>query len=159
MKKIVLLILSAIITMGLTACSTKEEKSDNVQIPNPFIACDTINEAAEKVGFDISVPDSMEGYEERQIFVTEDGMIEIIYQDSESKIQIRKMAGSEDISGDYNQYKEVKTIMVDDKNVTMKGNDGKISTAIWSKDGYTFSVYSSKALSENDITALVQSIQ
>ena len=119
-----------------------------VQIPSPITEYTSMEEAAAAAGFDMTAPETVDGCTERMIQVfnanTEDAMFEVIYRDggeeSENIIHIRKAPGAEDISGDYNQYAESSTEAVGEAEVTMKGTDGKVCLATWTRDGYTYSI-------------------
>ena len=59
-------------------------------------------------------------------------MIQVIFHDADdNRLFVRKEAGDMDISGDYNIYAEESTVTVGAYSVTLKGNDGMVSTAIW----------------------------
>ena len=105
--------------------------------------CKTLEEATKLAGFPLSVPESIDGYQNRVIEVNpdpENPMIQVLYQNSSSEILIRKAAGSNDISGDYNQYSETEVTSVDGVSVTVKGNEGKRNLATWTRGDYAFSV-------------------
>lgn len=140
-----------------------------VQIPSPITEYTSMEEAAAAAGFDMTAPETIDGYTERVIQVfnanTEDAMFEVIYRDGgeESKniIHIRKAPGTEDISGDYNQYAESSTETVGETEVTMKGADGKVHLATWAKDGYTYSinVYAEAGISSDSMAELVAGVR
>ena len=113
---------------------------DNTQIPNPFVDCDTLADAAALAGFDIIVPDSVDGYEERTVTAVENDMIQVMYLHGDDEICVRKAAGDEDCSGDYNAYSEEKTVTVGDREVTLRGNNGKVMVAVWTEGGYSYSI-------------------
>ena len=128
-----------------TYTDTEGENSAEAQIANPFISCGTIEEAEKLAGFSFSpegVKDAVDSVEREDIRAIKDTMIEIIYFDTagEEVFRIRKGSGSEDISGDYNEYAEQKTSGIGGTEVTMMGDNGRISVAKWTDDGYTFAV-------------------
>lgn len=144
--------------------STAEDSfSENVEIPNPFVDCDSLSEAVNIVGFDVVVPDSIDGYPEkyiRAIATDERKMAEVVYEnDDENEIRIRKALGSEDISGDYNLYDQNNTVMVGELEVVMKGNGDTISLATWTNSDYTYSVYASAGISSEAISDLIAAIR
>lgn len=161
MKKILMMILGAALVLSLAACG--ENTEGRVGMPNPYRDCETLEEAAAAAGFDITVPDAIDGYPEKIIraLVTDDSkMIEVIYEkDEESEIRIRKAAGSEDISGDYNEYEHSNTVMAGESEVTMKGNGDTVSLATWTKGDYTFSLSDSAGMSEEAFSELIMDIQ
>ena len=55
-------------------------------------------------------------------------------------LRIRKAVGTDDISGDYNEYKEENVVKVGELEVTEKGNDGNISVASWTDGTYSYSI-------------------
>ena len=115
---------------------------------NPFADCADLDAAAQMTGFSLSVPSTPDW-----VAVLEDsGMIQADY---ESGMYIRKASGNGDISGDYNEYTQVETV----GGVTIKGENGVFSLAIWKKDGYTYAVGVSEALSQADMLALVAEIR
>jgi len=67
-------------------------------------------------------------------------------------------AGSADISDDYNEYAEVGTIAVGEYEVTLKGDAGAVSTAIWTSGGYSYAVMSDVPMGADAMTALVAQI-
>lgn len=147
---------------------------DNTQIPNPFVDCDTLADAAALAGFDIIVPDSVDGYEERAITAMENDMIQVLYLHGDDQVCIRKAVGEEECSGEYNAYSEEKTVTVGDKEVALRGNNGKVMVAVWSEGGYSYSIgiyaytqhndgvadpESNTGMAEDMITALIAQVQ
>ena len=163
-------------TDGATNTTTEEDLliGDNTQIPNPFTDCDTLADAAALAGFDITVPDSVEGYEERAITVLENEMIQVLYLHGDDQICIRKATGDEECSGDYNVYSEEKTVIAGDREITLRGNNGKVMVAVWTEGSYSYSIgvyaytqhhdsvadpESNSGMTEDAITALVAQVQ
>lgn len=110
-------------------------------IPNPFIDCATMADAQKTAGFTITVPAKMpEGYVQDLIQAVKNEMVQVFYKNGEEEILIRKAKGSEDISGDYNEYKENNTITVGNLKVFTRGNDGKVNTTTWVDGEYTYSI-------------------
>ena len=170
MKKIIALTLCASMAFSFAACGndnntsnqTQSSSSDSLQIPNPLKECKTLEEATKLAGFPLSVPESIDGYQNRVIEVNpdpENPMIQVLSQNSSSEILIRKAAGSNDISGDYNQYSETEVTSVDGVSVTVKGNEGKRNLATWTRGDYAFSVSVSDGISSNAMAQLVAAVQ
>ena len=72
---------------------------------------------------------------------------------------IRKSTGTEDISGDYNDYSEINRIYINNLDVTTKGNNGKISVAIWTNNGYTFSITTNNPISTDLLLDIIINIK
>lgn len=139
--------------------STDPASINTVQIPNPFTDHDTLAEAAKAAGFPMSAPDTLESYPQRVIQTMNDEMIQVIYQNGDRSVTVRKEAGSGDISGDYNQYAQSKTVEVAGSSVTMRGENGLFMVAIWENSGYTYAVTSGAGMSAAAMTALIQSVK
>lgn len=143
-----------------TDTSTDSEDDGNVQITSPFVDCETLEEAGELAGFDISVPDEIDGgYTQGTIQAVENEMIQVIYTtEAGEEITLRKGTGTEDISGDYNEYAEENTLDVDGTSVTARG-DGLVYAAAWTDGTYTYAITASAGLESDSVSALVPSIQ
>ncbi|MBR1900921.1 MAG: hypothetical protein IJ820_07650 [Lachnospiraceae bacterium] len=125
---------------------------ESAQIANPFTDTKTLEEAQEIAGFDMQVPDAAAPYTVVNYRAVEGEMLEIIFRDrkGEEGYRIRKAAGEDDISGDYNEYAKEKTIRLSDgTKVTLRGDkDDEWSVAMWTaedgegKDVYSFAVCS-----------------
>lgn len=144
-----------------TDTSTDSEDDGNVQITSPFVDCETLEEAGELAGFDISVPDEIDGgYTQGTIQAIENEMIQVIYTtEAGEEITLRKGTGTEDISGDYNEYAEENTLDVDGTSVTARGSDGLVYAATWTDGTYTYAITASAGLESDSVSALVPSIQ
>lgn len=129
------------------------------QIANPFVEYATLKDAADAAGFALTVPETVEGYSDRLVQVMDGRMIQVIFLDGDNRLFVRKEAGDADISGDYNEYGKVDTVSVGGNTVTLKGNDGKVSTAVWTSDGYSYAVIADVPMSADAMTALIAGIR
>ena len=75
-------------------------------------------------------------------------LAEIVYSGVGQTATFRKSVGSEDNSGDYNAYANIKNIQIGSLTVTLKGNGDEYTLAIWSADGYAYSIGLSNGISE-----------
>jgi|GEM_PF-2402428 len=92
----------------------------------------------------------------------ENDMIEVIYfNDTDNEgLRIRKAKGTDDISGDYNEYKDVETVKVGDVEVTEKGSDGDIAVVIWNDGTYSYAIDAGEAkLNSEAIANLIANIK
>lgn len=147
-------------SVGQFASFTKAGiKEDNVQLPNPIKEYNTLDEAKKAVVFKALVPGAMpEGYTLSWVSTINDELFQISYKNGDSEILYRTAEGTEDISGDYNVYKNEKSLKIAGIDVTIKGNEGA-AKATWTKDGLTYSIYADKEISEQDITNIIASIR
>lgn len=134
---------------GKLSISTQPTQPDNVQVLNPFVDCASLKEAEKIAGFALAVPKTPDAVQ-----AVEKDMIQALYGEDGSDMVIRKAAGSGDISGDYSEYAQVKTV----DGVTLKGKNGTFSLAIWERDGYTYSINVDKALAQADMMALAAAV-
>lgn len=166
-----------------TTIDTLEGDDDTfVGMPNPFVE-GTLEECEKLAGFDFTVPEHYGDYSERTILAIEGDLIEAIYADQDplegldddalnkldwetidfnsDSLMIRKVLGTDtaDVSGDYNTYTETGSLIINDLEITTRGNDGTISNALWSNDTYTYAVVSSKGLTTAELTELLAEIQ
>ena len=56
-------------------------------------------------------------------------------------------------------YGQERTVAVNGRSVTLKGEDGRFSLAIWADGGYTYSVRTDTPLSAAELTALAGEIR
>lgn len=132
---------------------------NTVQIPNPFTNHATLAEAVKTAGFDLAVPEKVNGSPKRNIQTMDGGMIQVFYGDEENRICIRKAPGNEDISGDYNSYVQVTNVDINGTSVTMKGENSTIHLAVWTSGEYTYSISARAGMSNSDMSALVQLVK
>lgn len=172
MKKFITIIFFAVMALSFVACSTnfplkdnhqKQTSVKNDQIANPYANCKTIADAEKLAGFNVTVPENIsEGYIQKLIQVIEKDMVQIFYENGDKKILIRKARGNENISGDYNEYKENNAVIVGNRKVLTRGNDGKVNTAAWVDGEYNYSITANlektglEATTINDIVSSIR---
>lgn len=129
-----------------------------VGMPNPFVEYKTVDEAQKVLPFSAVVPSNVKGYELENVSVMSNEMLQLIYKNGDKEITYRVEKGSDDISGDYNEYKDIKTVKVGDVEVKVRKSEETMST-IWTNGDLTFSLYSNGNLTEKDITDIISSIK
>ena len=135
---------------------TEQATEDTVGIPNPFLTCETMEEAAGLAGFSMTVPGEVPGYEKSEIQVVEGELFQVFYVCGNEQVLIRKAAGSDDITGDYNDYSETDTAEANGSTVTLRGEDGMVKAASWQKDGYTYAIDATEGLPAETVLKLVE---
>lgn len=149
---------AVVLENGILSISTAGDGA-GTGMSNPFTRCATLAEAEKLCGFSLSAPETLSRSDSREFSVM-DGMLEVAYRSGEDRTAcIRKAPGAEDISGDYTVYGEVETVSVDGIPVTLKGDEGRVSLAIWTNGGYTYSVQAEQPVSLADMTGLVSEIR
>lgn len=160
MKRLFAVIMMLLTILSLAACgSTDSDEPDIIGMPNPFTDFDTLAEAEKQTGFYITLPDAIGSSDKRIYRAMNDEMLEVVYVNGEDETgRVRKARGSEDISGDYNEYAETETVSVGGIDVLLKGDAGLVKLAVWTNDGYTYSVSAEAGLTADEMSALVSGI-
>ena len=190
-KMIATLTLCLVLTATLLACGPQKEEEpiigddpatwgpaldSEVEIPNPFQECASLDEAAKISGFTLTVPDEIPGYSTRTIMAISDELSQVIYsnEDSEAETQteadtdtdstsaellIRKALSTEDVSGDYNEYEATSTVSVGEFSVTMRGNNDLIYVASWTDGDYSYAIDVTDGMTAEDMILLVGSVK
>lgn len=83
-------------------------------------------------------------------------LAEIQYFGRTDSLCYRKSHGTEDNSGDYNVYSQVKTLDVSGCAVTLKGGAEGYSLAVWTDGTYAYSISASKPLTEETFRGLLE---
>lgn len=83
-------------------------------------------------------------------------LAEIQYFGQTDSLCYRKSHGTEDNSGDYNVYSQVKTLDVSGCAVTLKGGAEGYSLAAWTDETYAYSISASKPLTEETFRGLLE---
>lgn len=134
------------------------KKAEDVQIPNPLKEYKSVAEAKSAVGFEAKIPTKLpQGYELAYIGTISDETFELSYENGENEITYRTAKGKDDISGDYNVYKETKNIKAGKLDVLFRAN-AETASAVWQDGDFTFSVYADKAITEKEMTDIILSI-
>lgn len=146
MKRILLFCLMFV----LAGCSSKSVKQDpSTSMANPWVEYSSLESALAHVSFDVKVPDQKDA----NYLVMDDALFEMQYDD----ISLRKEIGLDDISGDYNEYKDIQDIDISGIHVTCKSNEDLIHCAIWYWNEYAYSMTSEKGVNLDSLKSIVLS--
>lgn len=181
MKKIIALLMTCLMAVSLAACSysihDKEKKEESgteniqeadteeepeetgTQIPNPYVDYETLEDACEAAGVSLLLPDSIEGYERIDYQAIDGQMVNVIYTAADgSMLLIRKAKGSEDISGDYNEYEHNSEQTINDIDVQVRGNGDTLSAAVWYDNGEAYSMTVDRPMEKDRGLELLQQL-
>ncbi len=164
MKKTLIITLLIVMAVSFAACGKEPDakndpETDQTQIPNPFVACDTMEDAEKVAGFAFNAPESFEGYSEKRISAVDSYMVQVVYTNGgEDELCLRKAVGSDDISGDYNSYDVNDSVAVEGQEVTIKGNGDTFNLATWVSGDYAYSIRSSQAIDKDALCDMVKSV-
>jgi predicted secreted protein len=127
------------------------------QIANPFQDCSTLEEAASIAGFTFSAPDQVSGNAVSAIQAIDGRMIQVFYGD---QTLLRKGNGTDDISGDYNEYDETAAVTISGLQVTERGKDGLVMCAVWTDGTYAYAIDAAdQGLDASQIESLVSAMK
>ena len=127
---------------------------ESTGMANPFIECNSLEEAAKIAQVNIKLPE----YSQCTIYAVKNSFVEVQYPLNEtSNITIRKSAGEEDISGVYDG-KEMQLHSTDGVDVNVRLKDGKFISAYFTGDDGTYSITCDEPLEADEIISIVDSI-
>lgn len=133
--------------------------SDQTQIPNPFVEYGTLADAEKAAGFTFKVPEQINGFKQSYISVIDGKMQQVVYEKGESQVTLRKMAGTDDISGVYIDYAKKDQVAIGGHQTELRGDGTSVFVAVWNNGGYTYAVYADAGVTAAQMTAIVESIQ
>ena len=139
--------------------SIQAPSSSSTSLANPFTEYDTLAQAEEAAGFSLQMPDRVPNWMDSMRFrVADDTMIEVLIQGGDQELCIRKAPGDSDISGDFTIYAWTQTVDADGITLELRGNGDYARVAIWTRDGYTFSITTNADLTPEAMTAMAESV-
>ena len=129
-------------------------------LANPWQECASMAQAESLAGFSFAIGDSALpegcGPEAAYIQVIAGSMIEVDYDGERGgSLCLRKAVGTDDVSGDYNSYDLTQTSRIAGQDVTMRGAENAWYVVTWTRDGYSFAVVSTSALTTSQVETLV----
>ena len=133
-------------------------------LANPWQECASMAQAESLAGFSFAISDSAlpEGYgpEAAYIQVIAGSMIEVDYDGERGgSVCLRKAVGTDDVSGDYNSYDLTQMSRIAGQDVTLRGAENAWYVATWARDGYSFAVVSTSALTTSQVEVLVAGLR
>ncbi|MGN1339630.1 MAG: hypothetical protein ACI4WS_05015 [Oscillospiraceae bacterium] len=128
-----------------------------VQIPNPWQEYKSVAEAAKAAGISFTAPDKL-GKHKLSNIQAADGIVEVRYTKTGNEICIRKGAGTDDISGDCEIYKNTTEKKIGGCAVTLKGNGEGIISATWTDGKCSYSVHSENELTTKFVESIIAKI-
>ena len=159
-KKIIVAVCTAIMAVSLAGCggNTSTKISSSVAMANPWEDFKTLEEAQEKVGFEISLPEDWA--KKDAVYRVCEGLnaIEVRFDDGDEVI--RKAKDDGDISGDYNEYASEETMTIGEAQVTFKGtSEDEVNLAVWVSGDYSYSVSSTDAVGADQMKKIVEAVK
>ncbi len=123
----------------------------------------SMQQATELTGFDMRIPEGKAPYTEKTIRVIGEDMIEVNYFKEDPfavGYSIRKTRAAGDISGDSTEYAESKEVNFEGRKLTLKGEAGTYSLALWEENGFSYAVKAQeKPMTEEEILEIVNAVE
>lgn len=133
------------------------ETKESVSIANGMMEVNSIDELSAAVGFLVSEVEGLLFAVENEVYTSYwDEIAQIEYTGEGETAVFRKGTGTDDVSGDYNVYSNVKEITVGANTVTLKGNTDSFTLAVWTDGDYSYSLDISSGLSEDEWAEMIQ---
>ena len=152
-------VLLAAVTLQNPSMNTEPDEQGGVTVANGIVEAADAQALSKAVGFPVPELTGLPFPVKDTTYASYWGdLAQISYVGEEQTITLRVQAGSEDVSGDYNNYAEISTVTINGCDVTFKGNDGTVSTAIWTNGGYSYAVSTDVPMSVEAMTALITTI-
>lgn len=128
-------------------------------MPNPMEEQDSLDALSEKVGFAVAAPETLGAFKLAKLYSI-DGMAQVIYENGDQELCYRISAAADgDNSGDYSEYSSVKAEKIGEANVTLKGSDSEVNLAIWTQNGYDYSVgIREKGVSADEMASILNAL-
>lgn len=159
-KKLLAVLMAALMVAATSAVAfAKPGTNGLIGMPNPFVACETLEEAKAVAGFDMAVPEKAAGCKQVWINAVKGDMIQVCYQSKSNQVILRKAKGwQENLDGDYNVYSNTEYKLIAYKLVKERGED-RIFAATWFSKGYTFSMTADRGVTQKSLNKIVKAVR
>lgn len=120
----------------------------------------TLEDLADASGFSVlHVPD-IPFTVTKTIYTNAFGIARIDYYGAEAEMLTFSKAEEDgsDISGDHNEYASVEDFETDGVRIILKGNDGIVSLASWTKDGFAYAIQLAPGIEPETVKAIVETV-
>ncbi|AWK51709.1 cell wall-binding protein [Clostridium beijerinckii] len=134
------------------------QNPDSLDIINPIEGFDTIAEAQKALKFKVTVPKELLGkYNIKYINTISRNLFQICYISKQSDIIFRMGQDTQDISGDYNNYKTNTIVNINGNKIKLKGDDKLIKVATWNINNMSYSISVNDGMKQDDIIKIIKS--
>lgn len=129
-------------------------------ISSPIEEFKTIEEAQNVLDFNVTFPKEIPSqYDIEYISTISKELFQICYTDGKDELLYRMGQGVNNISGDYNNYKNNNIVEIDDKKIKLSGNDDFIKLATWNVNDMSYSISSSNGISKDEMINIIKSVK
>ena len=129
-------------------------------ISSPIEEFKTIEEAQKVLDFNVTFPKEIPSeYDIEYISTISKELFQICYTDGKDELLYRMGQGVNNISGDYNNYKNNNIVEIDDKKIKLSENDDFIKLATWNVNDMSYSISSSNGISKDKMINIIKSVK
>lgn len=154
-----LLLLTAHILPGLSF-TTQPDMPESLTAVNGITEVSSSAELSAVVGFPVAEVTGLPFTPSEVIYCSYwDEMAQITYSDGTKSALFRQSCGTEDNSGDYNEYADTTTITLGTATILLKGDSDLYTLAIWQDATYSYSLSLSDGLGSEEWVTLLENIQ
>lgn len=116
---------------------------------NPIIEYDSLEALESELNIDITLPTSTFKARKIQYFVIQNKVAQIKLINDNTILTYRvAVSKTTDISGDYNNYTNIKEVTINKQPLTLKGYDNKYNLLLWNKDDFAHSIQINPSIEE-----------
>lgn len=117
----------------------------------------SLQELSQLVGFEMEELKTLPfAVTETQYRAYPGGMAEVTYLGETQSVTLRKLVGDADPSGDYSSYSDTLMLTRNGYCVTLSGEGGLYSLAVWQDGTYSYSIRASQACSEETWESILE---
>lgn len=158
---VVLLIAGALLYPQLLHRNDVEPDEDVQQGVWGMQEYDSAEEMAEQLSFTMKeIPSLADQSQKTSYVVYDENFGEINYSWDDQSVCYRKSTGTEDNSGDWNEYAKQDTVHVEELTCTLKGDsDDHYVLATWSDGTYAYSLSAAKSMTQKEMLDLIVEIE
>lgn len=139
---------------------SNDNLNSEVQITPEIVEYDSTDELSKAIGFKIydivNIPFEVET---SSYTAWNNEIASIFYSNDQQSAVFRKSKGNEDNSGDYTDYNIINEVITDRFLITLKGNDGLYSLAIWTDGEYSYSLQFSFEITQEEWINIISRIE
>ena len=157
---VILLLAGAIIYPQMIHKDDKLQ-DENVQGVLSMEKFDSASDMSEKLTFEMKdIPSLVKNADETFYVAYDEDFAEITYMQGTQSICYRKSGGTEDNSGDWNEYEKQEKVTIDKLSCTLKGaKEDAYSLAVWTDGAFAYSLSAQNPLSQKEFEDLIVEIE
>ena len=153
-------LLAGAVTLPRLISRPAQKEEAETMIANGMVEVASKEELSEAVGFPVKSAQSLPFFPQSIYYTSYWGeMAQIDYANGGSTACFRQSLGEEDNSGDWNEYPAQQTITAAGCTVTLKGETGSYTLAIWTDGNYSYSLSLSSGQPESVWQTIIEGVQ